>query len=262
MKKVFGTTEWAKYNANFLSGCQHDCKYCYSKSMAIRFKRHTFETWQHAAVSVNALHSNKIKHRGRTMFPSSHDIHPKNIEEVIFFMTNLLDSGNSLLVVSKPHLSCIERICREFEQYKDKIMFRFTIGSNNDKELSFWEPGAPLYKERVLSLYTAYNAGFETSISCEPMLDTNIHEVVEHLRNLVTDSIWLGKFNNLKSRMKFNGCTSTEDLAAIKHIEDTQTIEFIEKLFDRYKDDPKIKWKESIKKIVGLSIATEKGLDI
>ena len=36
----------------------------------------------------------------------------------------------------------------------------------------------------------------------------------------------------------------------------------IMKLYHKYKDNPKIKWKESIKKIVGIEIPTEAGLDI
>ncbi len=40
-----------------------------------------------------------------------------------------------------------------------------------------------------------------------------------------------------------------------------QSDEFIWDLYSRYKDNPKVKWKDSIKKIVGLEVATEPGLD-
>ena len=33
-KRLFGTKEWADVNFNFINGCTHDCKYCYSKEMA------------------------------------------------------------------------------------------------------------------------------------------------------------------------------------------------------------------------------------
>jgi len=33
-------------------------------------------------------------------------------------------------------------------------------------------------------------------------------------------------------------------------------------LYSRYKDEGNIKWKESIKKVVGLEIPVEKGLDV
>ena len=37
-----------------------------------------------------------------------------------------------------------------------------------------------------------------------------------------------------------------------KHVELAQTQGFIEELYRRYKDNPKIKWKESIKKMLNL----------
>lgn len=38
--------------------------------------------------------------------------------------------------------------------------------------------------------------------------------------------------------------------------------EWIMELYSRYNDDGKIKWKESIKKVVGLEIPVKKGLDV
>ena len=35
-----GTKEWAKSNLNFQLGCEHGCRYCYAREMAVnRFKR-------------------------------------------------------------------------------------------------------------------------------------------------------------------------------------------------------------------------------
>ena len=42
-KMSFGTYEWAAETKNIISGCIHDCKYCYAKSMAVRFNRKTPE---------------------------------------------------------------------------------------------------------------------------------------------------------------------------------------------------------------------------
>ena len=44
--RVFGTKEWANKNVNCLSGCSHDCHYCYAKAGAIRFKRKTPTNWK------------------------------------------------------------------------------------------------------------------------------------------------------------------------------------------------------------------------
>jgi hypothetical protein len=40
-----------------------------------------------------------------------------------------------------------------------------------------------------------------------------------------------------------------------------QSDDNIKALFERYKGNPKVKWKESIKKVVGIALATEAGLD-
>ena len=40
------------------------------------------------------------------------------------------------------------------------------------------------------------------------------------------------------------------------------TDDFIWSLYRRYKDDPMVKWKDSIKQVVGLDRPTVKGLDI
>jgi hypothetical protein len=36
----------------------------------------------------------------------------------------------------------------------------------------------------------------------------------------------------------------------------------VKALYARFKNDPMIKWKESIKKIVGIEVPVEKGLDV
>jgi len=55
IKQVFGTTEWATHNENCINGCSHDCKYCYSKSMAIQYKRKTPENWQDEELKPDKL---------------------------------------------------------------------------------------------------------------------------------------------------------------------------------------------------------------
>lgn len=41
-----------------------------------------------------------------------------------------------------------------------------------------------------------------------------------------------------------------------------QNDDAIRALFARYKDDPKIKWKDSIKQVVGLQRPTTSGMDV
>jgi hypothetical protein len=63
------------------------------------------------------------------MFPATHDITPGNLAHSMAFLEGMLKQGNELLIVSKPHIECIRRICGSFDQYRQNILFWFTISS-------------------------------------------------------------------------------------------------------------------------------------
>jgi DNA repair photolyase len=121
-----------------------------------------------------------------------------------FFLGNILKAGNDVLVVTKPHLEAIKKICDLLPQYKDRILFRFTIGSIDTSVLKFWEPNAPAFEERLESLKHAFHSGYSTSVSCEPMLDEQMDNLIEAILPYVTDSIWLGKMNQPQFRLSMN----------------------------------------------------------
>jgi len=258
-KPVFGTREWAKYNANACSGCSHDCVYCYAKTAAIQRGQKTIENWKEEQAFSKAPYKKWELKDGTIMFPTTHDITPGNLDICVEMLKNMLAPGNNILIVSKPHLDCIKRLCSELDEYKNNILFRFTIGSANDKVLELWEPKAPSFEERLESLIHAFKSGFQTSISCEPMLDGNIDHVIEQVSPYVTNAIWLGKMNYPQKRLETNG--HHRMVAFAEHLSYIWDDENISVLYDRYKDNPLIKWKESIKKVVGLDVPTEAGLD-
>jgi len=262
-KKVSGTNEWSVMTLNFMKGCMHDCKYCYAKEQGIRFKRNTPDNWVNEQVNPKVFNKKFKKVEGRIMVPSTHDLTPDNIEYSIEFLRKILLSGNEVLIVSKPHLEVIRRVCEEFGEYRDKILFRFTIGSNDSEILKFWEPGAPGYDERRDSLIHAFNKGFSTSVSIEPILDMkNIDVLINDLIDYVSDSIWLGKMNFLFKRLKMNGFSDSDTLKMGGELIGSQSDDAIKDLYNRWKDTPQIKWKESIKKVVNIEVSTVKGLDI
>jgi len=222
--------------------------------MAIRFGRKTPETWRDEEIRTNQLSKKfrKRKNGKRFMFPSTHDITPTNLSACIQKLTNLLAPGNEGVIVTKPHFECIEALCDVFPMFKDQFIFRFTIGSSNSDTLRFWEPGAPDFEERLASLKYAHWKRYQTSISCEPMLDNNIQDVVEQVLPYVTDTVWIGKPNMLKGRLSMNGHNDEETMARAERLLQSMSDPFIWDLYARYKDNPKIRWKESIKKVVGI----------
>jgi len=259
-KRISGTKEWAKHVANCVKGCKHKCKYCYARHIMVeRYQKITAEEWGNPVADDKKAHSKQPKKLGTTMFPTTHDIFPEVLEPCLAFLLNLLTAGNDVLIVSKPHLECIKAICDACKDYKKQILFRFTIGALDDDILSYWEPNAPKFFERYESLKYAFNAGYATSVSCEPMLDSkNVVELFRILEPSVTDSIWIGKLNKIDSRVEVK---TDEDRQQVQRIKDGQTDEKIWVVYNALKDEPKVKWKESFKAVLGLKLADEVGLD-
>ncbi|NLE05435.1 MAG: hypothetical protein GX638_11640 [Crenarchaeota archaeon] len=264
MKNIFGTLEWASHNENFVSGCFHNCLYCYSKEMAIRFKRKSSANWHIEDVNNDKLNKNFKKFDGRVMFPSSHDITPNILSESVLFLNRLLEADNDVLLVSKPHMFCIEKICNKFESFKKNILMRFTIGSLNSATLKIWEPNAPDFDERFNCLKYAFDKGFQTSLSIEPILDNidNTSQLIEDCLPYITDAVWIGKPNFLLRRLRTNGALTPLILQKATELENDLKDDNIKQLFKKYKSNKKVKWKDSIKSIIGMKKATSAGQDI
>lgn len=255
-----GTHEWADETRNLFIGCRHDCRYCFARANALRFGLiKSVEQWKEMRLNKRVesdLTRKKpvrlFEQPRRIMVPSTHDIFENHLDIVTPFLTSLLADKHMLLIVTKPRHEVVKHLCAELQKYRGQIVFRFTIGSMSNEILSFWEPGAPSYDERYESLWTAYASGFETSVSCEPYLDDQIVNLVMAVSSLVTDSIWIGKMNRISNRVNTDGWSSKER-SFLHRVFDAQTNEFIkDDLYGRLKDKPQVRWKDSIKKVLGL----------
>jgi len=258
-KHIFGTKEWAPQNANCCRGCFHDCKYCYAKAMAVRFRRRMPETWCIEQTYLERVRQVAKMAPTRVMFPTTHDITLAVLPVFLAGAQELLAAGHELLIVSKAHPTCFERMCSEFAEYRSQITYRISIGSVDPETLAFWEPGAPSFQQRFRALRHAFEQGYRTSVSCEPLLDDKAPILVRKLTPFVSDSIWIGKVNMLKSRLATNGHTDSETLSRANQLLRWQSDEQIQTLYETLKNHPLVKWKESIKKVVGLAIEQETG---
>jgi len=260
MSGVFGTREWSSHSVNCVTGCSHNCRYCYARAMAVRFGRCEPGEWQHPKVRRSEVAAPRRKLSGTVMFPTTHDITPEVLEPCLTVLSKLLQAGNDVLLVSKPHYECMEDVRRIASAHKDQILFRFTIGATDDQLLSYWEPGAPSFSERLACLKMLHEEGFDTSVSAEPCLDfANIDSLIDTCLPYVTDSIWIGKMNKVRRRVNID--TKEGDRAVIG-IERSQRDEAVRQVYERYQDHPMIRWKDSVKQVVGLPLLQEAGLDI
>ena len=142
----------------------------------------------------------------------------------------------------------IKRICETFAPYREKILFRFTIGAMNNEILSFWEPNAPLYEERKTALVHAFEAGYATSVSIEPMLDaSHIMELIRDLEPFVTQSIWIGTMNHIRKNIKADDERIAE---AVRAIEQGQSNEMLLAIHHQLKGHPLIRFKKEIRRVI------------
>jgi DNA repair photolyase len=256
-KSKFGVQEWAEHSMNFQTGCEHGCVYCYAREQAIRFKWiSTWEEWETPKIRENALKKKFGKREGVTMMPTTHDITPENWETFKTILIRLLTPGNNVLLVTKPHLSCMRELTNCFGPYRENILIRITLGTTDDTIREVLEPNAPSVGERLEALRWLYGEGFRTSISSEPLLGSadTFMSIVEHVKPYVTDDIWVGFLNSPNRRIKkdflrlepVQWVLSLITPGAIK-----ETIKNLIKLSEDYRsydDGVRIRFKESITK--------------
>jgi DNA repair photolyase len=170
------------------------------------------------------------------------------VEEPCFIvLEKLLNAENDVLITTKPRLLIIQAICDKFLKYQDKMQFRFTIGSKDNKKLEFWEPGAPDFEERLSALQYTFKKGFRTSISIEPFLDLDPTPLVNILMPFVTDTIWIGIMHYINRNH-----LSAEEKPMFQEIRNNYTMSNVQKIYTALRENPKIRWKDSIKKMLSL----------
>lgn len=242
--------DWTNKGLNLVEGCQHGCRYCYGKAMSIKFRHKSSTHWDKPTICAKRLGMEHKKTKEVVQFPSMHDIHPENLSECVFFLKRYLSVGNKVLIVSKPHKECIERLCKELGPYKNQIEYRFTIGSTDSGVLKFWEPHAPDYDKRLHSLKHAFEQGYVTSVSGEPMLDNAIEKVVEATLPFVRTQVWIGLPNRLLYRMKVNGFEDADSLEKANDLLGWLSDDRIIEIYNRYKGNSKIAFKSEIRAVV------------
>ena len=268
LRKAIENNEWtvSRNNVNFQTGCSNACIYCYGRFMfnAEKLKEEAEAQgkefhWGEVSIRQNDVDKNRGLKDGRVGFPTSHDITPENLSDYLTVLGKLLRAGNKILIITKPVLECIQGICNASEFFKEEILFRFTITAKSSDILKFWEPNAPSYEDRFECLKYAHAAGFHTSVSIEPMLEySRAEEMVEEMLPYITDAVWFGKMNHIKS---FD--TPDDDLEVeLEKVKAGHSDDNIKALYKIYRDNPKIKWKLAYKDVLGIALPPAPGMDI
>lgn len=183
------------------------------------------------------------------MFPTSHDISEYYLPAFRCHLYNILIVGNKVVIVTKPRRSAIIAICSEFPSFRDQIILRFTIGGLDEAALKTWEPNAPSLQERLWCLKYAFEQGFRTSISSEPMLVNceDAEKFYYSVEPLVTEDIWFGKMGGVGGFTTHPDPEVARRAAELKRVySDKSIMRFVERMAGL----PKVAWKDSIKDVI------------
>lgn len=202
-KKKTGAKEWAPHSFNFQQGCKNGCKYCYARKYHERYNPDVDFDKPKLHLTKSAAKMLTKKMDGVIMFPTLHDIDESNWEKGLEYLSKLLSLENRVLWVTKGGEAArylLSAITNFFNDEctgipKTNLEIRITIGSNYDPALQYWEPRAPALGQRYIFLKQAKESCFNTSISCEPMLDNDFDHLTYYLPE-TTNGIWYGFMNH------------------------------------------------------------------
>lgn len=91
------------------------------------------------------------------MSPTTHDLSPRYLIDLIPWWIHFLEDGHEILVVSKMGINTAEGLVKKFSYalknpHGGRIRFRVTVGTLDPKKSVWWEPGAPPPTARVEAL--------------------------------------------------------------------------------------------------------------
>ena len=227
------------------SNCYNNCKYCYMKRIKNKFFGTDLENLD-MIVDQKKIDKKwkKVDEKSSKviMYPSSHDIFNDYLDKYIETAINMMNAGHTLLIVTKPRLDCIQQMINKFKNYKNKILFRLTITTDDDNIVNYYEPNAPKISERIECIKLLFENKYRTSVSLEPFL-TNPIKLIENIDKYVSDDIWIGCMS----------CMNTNTEIDDKHKKDLNKLysfNSLKKIIFALKDNKKVFWKTSVMKII------------
>jgi DNA repair photolyase len=241
----YGTRELSETSMNSLVGCTNNCLYCFAAHNAVEkgFVR-SRDAWAYEKIRRSLPDFNR-KYSGRVMYPTNHDITPRNLSVHVQAVGSLLTAGNDMLICSKARFACIQAISEACTEHKDKVVFMITITSLDEAQSIFWEPNAPLPAERLLTLGYLHREGFKTSVLVEPLLQGSgsAIDIYNRVIDIVTDEIWFGTMNYVDTRVDMSNPDNAKAAALIKRYHSHENMRF---LYESMADMPKVRFKRSI----------------
>ena len=261
IKSKTGTGEWCTHEADVGVGCENNCRYCYAACTAHRFRdswgmpRDQWHNYRHRLDWVEKILNSRLN--GATvMFPTKHDFNCHNWQDAAKCIKHMINSGNRVLMVTKGGKWADSVITwlveNDYLRNPTEFELRVTI-TGFFATCKFWEPGASR-TERLDTLHEANDRSIRTSVSCEPLLEAETicdrHDIIRLSLHSCTGDVWVGKLRNLNQRVDLSKVTNGQHARYIAPLIEMQTDENILRLVDAFKNEPRVKWKDSIREVI------------
>lgn len=235
-----------EFGANIQVTCSNDCIYCYSAVHAV----------DKGYVSCRAKWANdflkkqvpsfKNYYDSVVHYPTNHDITQKHLERHCQAIREILEAGNTLVITTKPRLSCMAAVAEVCAGYENEVTFNLTITTLDEDQSVFWERWAPLPAERIAALKFLHEKGFKIKVTAEPLLQ-GVDSALQIYAAVIpyAEEVCFGVMNKVESRVDNS---TPENVAAIAKIQRYQSKENMKFLHATLKSLPKVSFKESISK--------------
>jgi len=190
--------EYSPYSLNIYNGCDHNCKYCYVKTMPftkqvtneeIKPKEDILERLEKQLKKQEITEQVLLCFMGDPYCKA--DIQYETTREVLNI---LLKYNIPTAILSKGG----ERILRDIDLFKKfkKIKVGATLTLLDEKESLDYEPNAALPRERIEVLKKLHNEGIKTWVSFEPVIRPLTTYQLLELSYPFVDQYKVGKMNH------------------------------------------------------------------
>ena len=185
--------EYGDYAINIYTGCPHRCYYCFAPSVLRRDREAFHSIVEPRAGIVEAVRkqlerekiTGKLIHLCFTCdpYPTGYDTTPTR--EIIKI---LKEYGNHVQILTKGDGS------RDFDLLDENDWYGITLSTADNRLAGVVEPLAIDPAARIVNLVLAKNRGIKTWVSFEPVIDTDVLDVLQPF-NVCFDKVKIGKLN-------------------------------------------------------------------
>jgi DNA repair photolyase len=222
---------WCKYTKRldtYGCGCQHDCDYCYAKSL-LSF-RGFWNAKEPAIASIKEIRNNicKLSRNDIVRIGGMTDCFQpiEKLKHITYDTIKLLNNHKiNYLIVTKSDLVATDDYLDIYS--KDLAHFQITITSTSKNDYE----KAPEPKKRIKAIEKLQNMGFDVSVRLSPFIPKNIDLKILNNINCKKILIEFLKVNyNIKNWFNINYSEYSLKYGGFEHLELTRKIDLQEKI--------------------------------